>query len=73
MQEKTRKTRVLFLCTQNSARSQMAEGLLRHLAEDPALRRTAQEWRRASGLEALSIVSELGANVFGQESKSLKR
>jgi hypothetical protein len=51
----------------------MAEGLLRHLAEDPALRRTAQEWRRASGLEALSIVSELGTNVFGQESKSLKR
>jgi len=29
-----RKQRVLFLCTQNSARSQMAKGFLRHLAGD---------------------------------------
>ena len=28
------KKRVIFICTHNSARSQMAEGLLRHLARD---------------------------------------
>lgn len=28
------KTRVIFICTHNSSRSQMAEGLLRHLAGD---------------------------------------
>ena len=37
-----RKQKVLFLCTQTSARSQMAEGFLKHLAGELASRSTAR-------------------------------
>ncbi len=40
--------KVLFLCTHNSALSQVAEGLLRHLAEDRGSRYRAPVWRRRS-------------------------
>jgi protein-tyrosine-phosphatase len=66
-------TRVLFLCTHNSARSQMAEGLLRHLAGDRFEVHSAGTEATSVRPEAIAAMSELGADISGQESKTLER
>ncbi len=67
------KTRVLFLCTHNSARSQMAEGLLRHLGEGRFEVYSAGTEATRVRPEAISVMSELGVDISGQESKTLER
>jgi arsenate reductase (thioredoxin) len=69
----TEKSRVLFLCTHNSARSQMAEGLLRHLAGDRFEAMSAGT--EATRVRALAIraMEEIGIDISGQESKTLDR
>jgi arsenate reductase (thioredoxin) len=69
----TRKTRVLFLCTHNSARSQMAEGLLRRLAGDRFEVMSAGTEATFVRPEAVTAMAELGINISGQESKTLDR
>jgi arsenate reductase len=65
--------RVLFLCTHNSARSQMAEGLLRHLAGDRfAAFSAGTEATRVRPLAARAM-AELGIDISHQESKTLDR
>ncbi len=67
------KSRVLFLCTHNSARSQMAEGLLRHLAGDRFEAMSAgTEATRVRPL-AIRAMEEIGIDISGQESKTLDR
>src|ERR671927_1692679 len=67
------KRRVLFLCTHNSARSQMAEGLLRALAGDRFEAFSAgTEATRVRPL-AIRAMAELGIDIAGQESKMLHR
>ena len=65
--------RVLFLCTHNSARSQMAEGLVRHLAGDRFEAHSAgTEATRVRPL-AIKAMTELGIDISRQESKLLDR
>jgi arsenate reductase (thioredoxin) len=66
-------TRVLFLCTHNSARSQMAEGLLRYLAGDRFEVHSAGTEATSVRPEAIAAMSEVGSDISGQESKTLER
>ena len=65
------KKRVLILCTGNSARSQMAEGLLRHDAGD--LFEAFSAGTRPSRVrpEAIEVMRELGIDISSQRSKSV--
>ena len=67
------KTKVLFLCTHNSARSQMAESLLRHLAGDRF--EVMSAGTEATHVRPLAVraMDELGIDISGQESKTLQR
>jgi len=69
----TEKARVLFLCTHNSARSQMAEGLLRHLADDRFEAYSAGTEATHVRPLAIRAMDEIGMDISGQESKTLAR
>jgi len=63
------KTRVLILCTGNSARSQMAEGLLRHMAGDRMEVHSAGTRPGSVRPEAVAVMAELGIDIRGHWSK----
>lgn len=68
-----KKQRILFLCTHNSARSQMAEGLLRSLGGDRfEVFSAGTEATRVRPL-AIQAMSELDIDISGQQSKTLAR
>jgi len=69
----TEKARVLFLCTHNSARSQMAEGLLRELAGDRFEAMSAGTEATHVRPLAVRAMEEIGVDISGQESKTLDR
>ena len=67
------RARVLFVCTHNSARSQMAEGLLRDRAGDRF--EVTSAGTEATHVRPLAIraMAEIGIDISGQESKTLER
>lgn len=67
----TERKRVLILCTGNSARSQMAEGLLRHLAGDRFEVASAGVSPTHVRPEAIAVMSEIGIDISQHHSKSV--
>ena len=63
--------RVLILCTGNSARSQMAEGLLRHSGGEAFVVESAGIEPGFVRLEAIEAMREIGMDISGHRSKSI--
>jgi arsenate reductase len=64
------KKKVLFLCTHNSARSQMAEGLLRAMYGDRHEAYSAGIEATTIDPRAVAVMKEIGIDISGQRSKS---
>jgi arsenate reductase len=65
------KKKILFLCTHNSARSQMAEGLMRALKEDEFDSFSAGLLPTYVDPDAVRTMAEIGIDIIGQRSKGM--
>ena len=63
--------RILVLCTGNSARSQMGEGLFRHEGEGAVEVASAGTKPSRVRPEAIAVMREIGIDISGQRSKSV--
>lgn len=68
-----RRVRVLFLCTGNSTRSQMAEALLRDLAGDAVEVHSAGSHPKSVHPSAVRVMGERGIDISTSESKALSK
>ncbi len=64
---------MLFLCTHNSARSQMAEGLLRDLGDARFEVHSAGTETTSVQPLAIRVMAEVGIDISRQESKTVDR
>jgi arsenate reductase len=67
------KPKVLFLCTGNSARSQMAEGFLRHYAGDKYEVHSAGMDPQGINPLAIQVMAEKGISIDHQTSDSIRK
>lgn len=65
------KPRILVLCTGNSARSQMGEGLLKNIYGDTYIIDSAGIHPSTVRLEAIAVLAEIGIDISGNRSKSV--
>jgi arsenate reductase len=65
------KMRILFLCTHNSVRSQIAEGLLRHLYGDKYEVFSAGTNPAKINPLAIKVMEEIGIDISSQYSKNI--
>ena len=65
------KKKILFLCTGNSARSQMAEGLMRHLRNKEYEVFSAGSEPKGVNSLAVEVMKEIGIDISRQRSKHL--
>ena len=68
-----RAPRVLFLCTGNSARSQMAEALLRERSGGAVDARSAGSHPKTLHPDAVRVMAERGIDISGRPTKNLNR
>jgi len=62
---------ILFLCVANSARSQLAEGIARHLLGDRVLVQSAGSAPSSVNPLAIDVLAEIGIDISSQWSKSI--
>ena len=67
-----KKQKVLFICTHNSARSQMAEGLLRALYGDQYDVYSAGTQPTKVNPYAVKVMSEIGIDISNHRSKNVR-
>ena len=65
------KARVLFLCVHNSARSQVAEGMLREWASDRFEPHSAGNEATVVRPLAIKVMAEIGIDISRQRSKAV--